>query len=80
MELRQRILACIASVAPEVPLDQLDGGVDLRDELDLDSMDFLNVLIAVKQETGVEVPERDVPLVRTLDGLVGYVQEHAEPR
>lgn len=80
MELRQRILACIASVAPEVPLDQLDGGVDLRDELDLDSMDFLNVLIAVKQETGVEVPERDVPLVRTLDGLVGYVREHAEPR
>lgn len=80
MELRQRILACIASVAPEVPLDQLDGGVDLRDELDLDSMDFLNVLIAVKQETGVEVPERDVPLVRTLDGLVGYVREHAESR
>lgn len=80
MELRQRILACIASVAPEVPLDQLDGGVDLRDELDLDSMDFLNVLIAVKQETGVEVPERDVPLVRTLDGLVGYVREHAGPR
>lgn len=80
MELRQRILACIASVAPEAPLDQLDGGVDLRDELDLDSMDFLNVLIAVKQETGVEVPERDVPLVRTLDGLVGYVREHAGPR
>lgn len=78
MELRQRILACIASVAPEVPLDQLVGDVDLRDELDLDSMDFLNVLIAVKQETGVEVPERDVPLVRTLDGLVGYVREHAE--
>jgi acyl carrier protein len=72
-ELRQQIWECIASVAPEASLDTVDGGADLRDELDLDSMDFLRVLIAVKQATGVEVPERDYPQVRSLDALVGYV-------
>lgn len=80
MELRQRILACIASIAPEAPLDELEGDADLRDELDLDSMDFLNVLIAVEKQTGVSVPERDYPLVRSLDALVAYVEhvEHVE--
>jgi acyl carrier protein len=77
MELRQQILECIASVAPEAELDALDESADLRDELDLDSMDFLNVLIAIKAATGVEVPERDYPLVRTLAGLLAYVGERA---
>ena len=72
-ELRQQILECIAEIAPEASLDTLDGGADLREELDLDSMDFLNVLIAIKQATGVEVPERDYPQVRTLDAMVEYV-------
>jgi acyl carrier protein len=76
MELRRQVLACIASVAPEAELDTLEGDVDLRDELDLDSMDFLNVLIAIKEATGVEVPERDYPQVRTLDALVAYLEAH----
>jgi len=74
MELRQQILESIASVAPEAELDALDDAADLRDELDLDSMDFLNVLIAIKAATGVEVPERDYPQVRTLAGLLDYVR------
>jgi acyl carrier protein len=79
MELRQQILECIASVAPEASLDTLPGDVDLRDELDLDSMDFLRVLIAVKEATGVEVPERDYPQVRSLDALVEYVGAAQRP-
>lgn len=75
MDTRQQILACMASVAPEAELDELDGGADFRDELDLDSMDFLNVLIAIEKATGVEVPERDYPRVHSLDALVAYVED-----
>lgn len=73
MDTRRQIQQCINAVAPEAELDSLPGDADLRDELDLDSMDFLNVLIAVKQATEVEVLERDYPQVRTLDALVAYV-------
>ena len=73
MTTRQQILQCIGSVAPEADLAGLADDVDLRDELDLDSMDFLNVLIAVQRTTGVEVPERDYPQVRSLAGLSAYV-------
>lgn len=74
MDTRRQILQCIAEVAPEADLDTLADDVDLREELDLDSMDFLNVLIAVERATGVTVPERDYPQVRTLAALLAYVE------
>ena len=73
MTTREQILECLATIVGDAGLDTLADEVDLRDELDLDSMDFLNLLIAVKDATGVEVPERDYPQVRTLAGLVAYV-------
>lgn len=77
MDIRACVLACLAEVAPEAEaeFDTLEGDADLREQLDLDSMDFLNVLIAIARETGVEVPERDYALVRSLDALVAYVEQ-----
>jgi hypothetical protein len=45
----------------------------LQDELDLDSMDFLNLMVGIHEQTGVEVPERDYPKVAHLDGLLDYL-------
>ena len=70
---RTAILEAIADVAPEADLEAIDPSVDLRDELDIDSMDFLNVLVGIHERLGVEVPERDYGEVRTLDALVAYV-------
>ena len=63
----------ISRVAPDVDAALLDGDVELRGELDLDSMDFLNVMIAIAETTGIEIPERDYPEVATFSGLVNYL-------
>ena len=63
----------LAGVAPEADLDALARDADLQDELDLDSMDFLNFLIAVADLTGVHVPESEYGRVRTLGDCVEYV-------
>lgn len=76
---RSTILAIIARIAPNASLEQLPGDEDLREALDLDSMDFLNLLVAIADELKVEVPERDYPKVRSLDALIAYV-DAARPR
>ena len=60
-------------VAPEVDLDEIDPEAALQEEAELDSMDFLNLVTALHDETGIEVPERDYPLIATIDGFVAYV-------
>lgn len=75
LELRNTIIGIIGSIAPDADLDALGPREDLRDAIDIDSMDFLNILVAIHDKTGVEVPERDYPEVTTLDALVAYVRE-----
>jgi len=72
-ELREQVLQALGGVAPEVDLAALRGDVALRDQLDLDSMDFLNFLVAVHQRTGVEIPEADYGKLATLDQLIAYL-------
>lgn len=73
MNVRAEILDALVGVAPDVDPESLGDGDDLRDDLDLDSMDFLNLLVAVHERLGVEVPEADYTRVRTLGQLVEYV-------
>ena len=47
----------------------------LQDEIELDSMDFLNLVTALYEETGIDVPERDYPRLSTVDGFVAYVAQ-----
>lgn len=72
-EIRASVLAALSSVAPEADASQLHPGEPLRDQLDLDSMDFLNFAVALHAGLGVDVPERDYPKIATLDGCVDYV-------
>ena len=69
--------AALAAIAPEADLDDVAPDDDLQEALDLDSMDFLNFLIAVAQSTGVEIPESDYHLVRTFAGCRDYLHQHA---
>ncbi|MBL8383095.1 MAG: acyl carrier protein [Burkholderiales bacterium] len=72
-ELREAVLATLLSIAPEVEPDQLAGARTLREQVDLDSMDWLNFLIALKERTGVDIPEADYRKLTTLDVLVDYL-------
>lgn len=74
---RDAVARVLAQIAPEAELDLVDPAADLRSELDLDSIDFLNLVEGLKEETGVEIPESDYAEVRSLDGLVAYLTAHA---
>lgn len=73
-ELMRAVLAVLHEVAPEVDADTLDPRASLREQVDLDSMDFLNFVIGLKAKLGVVVPEADYPALATLDGCVGYLR------
>lgn len=77
--LHATVLRVLGQVAPEVDLTSVDPGEDLRDQLDLDSMDILNLAIGLFQATGVEVPERDYNRIVTVDGAVGYLAQAMAP-
>jgi acyl carrier protein len=71
--LRAQVLEVLGEIAPEVDPAALRGDVPLRDQVDLDSMDFLNLLVGVHERTGAEIPESDYPKLATLDQLVAYL-------
>jgi acyl carrier protein len=72
-DLRDTVLRVLGEVAPELDPETIKPDVALRDQLDIDSMDFLNFLIALDRELGVEIPEADYGKVQTLDRLVEYL-------
>ena len=72
-EIRALVLEALAGVAPEADLAHLDPREDLREQLEIDSMDLLNLVIAVHERTGVEIPEADYPRLATLDSAVAYL-------
>lgn len=63
----------LGGIAPEVDLDSIDADAPYTEEADLDSMDFLNLMTALHDRTGIEVPERDYPSVSTINGFVAYL-------
>ena len=74
---RQLLRDLLHRIAPETDIDQLDPDASLQDELDIDSMDFLNLMTALYEEAGIDVPERDYPQLATLNGCVAYVARAA---
>jgi acyl carrier protein len=72
-EIRDAVLRSLAKVAPEVRGQEVAPSVSLRDQLDLDSMDALNFVIALHGELGVAIPEADYAKLTTLDGIVRYL-------
>lgn len=80
-EVRVRVMKALSGIVPELDPGTLKHGKSLRDQLDIDSMDFLNFLIALHQEFGVDVPEADAPKLGTVDACVAYLtralQQHA---
>jgi acyl carrier protein len=70
---RALLARLLARIAPEVDLIEVDPRAQLQEACDLDSMDFLNLVTALHEATGIDVPERDYPLLGTIDGFTEYV-------
>lgn len=72
-EIRAAVLRTLGEIAPEADLATLAPDVPFRDQLDLDSMDHLNFVIALHAALQVEIPEADYPRLATLDACVEYL-------
>ncbi len=73
-EIKALVLRELGNIAPEAEFN-LDPDADLREQIDLDSMDLLNLMIAIHEATGVDIPEADYPKLATLNGSVAYLRE-----
>lgn len=73
-EIRAAVIESLGAIAPEADPAILRDEAVLRDQLDLDSMDFLNFVIALHERFGVEIPEADYPRLTTLAGCVDYFE------
>ncbi len=69
----------LARIAPEVDLADIGPDEPIQEAADLDSMDFLNLMTALYEEIGVEVPERDYPALSTIAGFTGYLVAATAP-
>ena len=74
-QVRERVLEILSGLAPEVDVHALSPDVRIRDQIDVDSMDFLNFLIAVDAEIGVDIPEADYSRLTTLKSIYEYLAE-----
>lgn len=72
-EIRKLAIDTLSDIAPETDPSTLRGGEDIREALDIDSMDFLNFVTALHKKTGVSIPEEDYPRLFTLDGVANYL-------
>ena len=72
-ELRQAVLEALATVAPEMEPSTLRPDEPLREQLDIDSFDFLQSLIALDRKLSVSIPESDYGRLTTLDACVDYL-------
>jgi acyl carrier protein len=72
-ELRTTALAILQSIAPEVEPGDLRGDHPLRNQVDLDSMDWLNFLVALHEKLKVDIPEADYLKLVTMDDVVAYL-------
>jgi acyl carrier protein len=73
---RAAVHRAINQVAPDVEPEDLAADARLRQDLELDSLDFLRLVETIDTSTGVNIPEHDYPQVATVGGLIAYVTAH----
>ena len=72
-ECKKLVLDIIADIAPDEDLTNIKPDVRLRDQLQLDSMDFLDIVMELRKRHGIEVPEADYMQLASLDSCAAYL-------
>lgn len=75
-EIKALVLRELKKIAPETEPDGIDPSIDLREQIDLDSMDILNLAIAIHEATEVDIPEADYPKMASIEGAIDYLRSH----
>jgi acyl carrier protein len=73
-EISQAIIDIINDILPEGDCSEVNPDERLRDQLDLDSMDFLDIVMELRKQYGVEVPEDEYPKLATLNSCIEYLE------
>jgi len=79
-EIKALVLRELSNIAPEIDPSQIDPTVNVRDQVDLDSMNVLDLMIAIHEATGVEIPEADYPKINTLNDFATYLSPRLKDR
>ena len=74
-ELRRAVIEELGNIAPETDAATIDPKADVREALDIDSMDFLNFVIALHERYRIDIPEADYGKLRTIAGATAYLSE-----
>jgi acyl carrier protein len=72
-EIHATLLKCLTDVAPDIVNEEIEDDADLRDELDLDSMDILRWVQGIHKALGVEIPEEDYGKIASFEDAISYV-------
>jgi acyl carrier protein len=73
IDVRKIVQEELSNIAPEIDLTGVEPTADLREAIDIDSMDFLNFITAVHRRTNIDIPEIDYPKLVTLAGIFAYL-------
>ncbi|MBM9613430.1 acyl carrier protein [Desulfobulbus rhabdoformis] len=73
-EIKDVILEIIADIDDEADFDALDADAPLRDQLDLDSMDFLDIVMELRKRYKLQIPEEEYPELASLTSCVNYLE------
>ncbi len=76
IDIRKAVQEELNNIAPEADLTSVDPAADLREAIDINSMDFLTFITAIHHRLGIDIPEIDYPKLVTLDGAVKYITAH----
>jgi acyl carrier protein len=72
-QIKEVVLRVLNGIAPEVDIDSIHPNRDLRDQIDIDSVDFLNFVIGLHNNFGIEIPDADIPKLASLNSCIGYL-------
>ena len=73
-EMTELVKATLFGVAPDLEGETVKPDIPFRDQFEIDSMDFLNFIIALHKKTGIDIPEREYPKLDSLSGAVRYLK------
>jgi acyl carrier protein len=73
-EVRQVIISILKDIAPDEDVNSIEDDVVLREQIDLDSMDFLDIVMELRKRFNIEVPESDYPKLASMASCIQYLQ------
>jgi len=73
MDTQAKLRQLLRPIAPEVDMESVNSKDNLREELDIDSVDWLNFIVSIDEEFGIDIPEADYEQLTTLDSITRYV-------